>query len=45
MKRLTNQLTVTHEEHDAQVIVDGIFEIGIVKEYDYDEEEARNVMD
>jgi|SRR5882672_2793982 len=38
------QCTVTHEEHNSQNL-DGIFEIGIVKEFDHFLEEARNVHD
>jgi len=34
-----------HEEHKPFNIPIGDFEIGIVKEYDHFEEEARNVMD
>lgn len=37
--------SVTHQEHDTQRVPAGIYEIGIVQEYDYDEEAARNVID
>ena len=37
--------TVTHEEHHEQVIEAGIYEVQIVREYDYDEEEIRRVQD
>jgi len=36
---------LTHQEHDTQTVPAGIYEIGIVQEYDYDEEAARNVID
>ena len=37
--------TLTHEEHSAVTIPVGIWEIGIVREYDHFLEEARNVQD
>ena len=36
---------LTHEEHHVQTIPAGDFKIGIVKEYDYDTEESRQVRD
>ena len=40
-----NKVTVTHEEHKATVILPGVWEIGIAKEYDFLTEETRNVAD
>ena len=37
--------TVTHQEHHAQTLDPGTYQIGIVKEYDHFAEEARNVRD
>ena len=37
--------TVIHEEHGPVTLPPGEYEIGIVKEYDYDREESRNVID
>ena len=37
--------SVTHEEHNTVTIEPGIYEIGIVNEYDPDEEEIRKVRD
>lgn len=37
--------TLTHQEHHAQTIERGSYQIGIVKEYDHFAEEARNVLD
>lgn len=37
--------TVVHEEHKPISIPAGIYEIGIVKEYDHFLEESRNVID
>ncbi len=36
---------LSHEEHHTQTIEPGIWQIGIVKEYDYFEEVTRNVAD
>ena len=36
---------VTHEEHKPIDVPAGNYRIGIVQEYDYDAEEARNVAD
>ena len=36
---------IVHEEHKTQVIEPGVYEIGVVQEYDYDEEAARAVQD
>lgn len=40
-----NQFTVTHQEHKPQTISRGIYEIGIVQEFDYDAQQAKNVID
>lgn len=37
--------TVVHEEHKPVTLGPGEYEIGIVKEYDYDREEAVDVRD
>jgi hypothetical protein len=37
--------TITHEEHLPITVEPGIYEIGIVQEYDHFAEEARNVLD
>lgn len=37
--------TITHEEHKPITLPKGTYKIGIVKEYDYDAEEARQVRD
>jgi hypothetical protein len=39
------KFTVTHEEHKPVVVEKGVYEIGIVQEYDHFAEEARNVAD
>jgi hypothetical protein len=36
---------IRHEEHDAQVIAPGVYEVGIVREVDPFTEEIREVMD
>lgn len=36
---------ITHEEHKPQTIDPGIYQIGIVQEYDHLEQEKRNVVD
>ena len=36
---------IEHEEHDKQVIEKGLYEIDIVREYDYDAEAIRRVQD
>lgn len=41
----TNAVKLQHEEHHAQTIEPGIYEIGIVQEYDYLTEMARSVVD
>lgn len=38
-------VNLVHEEHGAQVIEPGIWEIGQVKEYDYFQEMERTVVD
>lgn len=40
-----NGFTITHEEHKPITVQPGIYEIGIVQEYDHFAEEARNVQD
>ncbi len=37
--------TVTHQEHGPVTVPAGTFQIGIVKEYDYERQEARRVAD
>jgi len=37
--------TITHEEHLPIEVAPGVYEIGIVQEYDHFAEEARNVAD
>jgi hypothetical protein len=39
------EVVVTHDEHKPVKIPAGIWEIGIVQEYDHFAEEARNVAD
>ena len=36
---------LVHEEHGSQLVHPGIYEVGIVQEYDYATEEARHVQD
>jgi hypothetical protein len=43
--KANNPCNLTHEEHKQITIPEGIWEIGIVKEYDHFLEEARNVED
>ncbi len=43
--KLTKFATVVHEEHKPITLAPGIWEIGRVKEYDYFQHMARNVMD
>jgi hypothetical protein len=40
-----NGFTITHEEHLPIKVAPGVYEIGIVQEYDHFAEEARNVAD
>lgn len=40
-----NGTTVRHEEHKPVNVPAGVYEIGIVQEYDHFKEEARNVAD
>ena len=42
---ISETATVTHEEHKPITLPKGIYKIGIVSEYDYDLEEARQVRD
>ena len=37
--------TITHEEHGSVTVEPGIYEVGIVQEYDHFTEEAKNVQD
>lgn len=36
---------VTHEEHKTLDVPAGIYQVGIVQEYDYDTEESKKVVD
>jgi len=45
LKVNSEQATLTHQEHKPILIEEGIYQIGIVKEYDHFLEEARNVAD
>ena len=38
-------VTVTHEEHQAIHMPPGVYECGIVREYDHLKEEAKRVID
>lgn len=40
-----NGFTITHEEHKSITVEPGIYEVGIVQEYDHFAEEARNIAD
>ena len=39
------ELDLLHQEHNKISVAPGIYEIGIVREYDHFAEEARNVVD
>jgi hypothetical protein len=41
----SEEATLTHQEHNPIVVEKGDYEIGIVREYDYLNEETRNVTD
>ena len=43
--KLTKSATVTHEEHGPIKLAPGIWEVGRVKEYDYFQHMARQVID
>lgn len=43
--KLTKQATLKHEEHGPLTLPPGIWEIGRVKEYDYFQHMARQVID
>ena len=43
--RVREEARLTHEEHNAQTIAPGVYEIGIVREIDPFSEEIREVMD
>jgi hypothetical protein len=38
-------LSLSHEEHNTGIIESGFYRIGITKEYDYETNELRNVLD
>lgn len=40
-----NDVELQHEEHHSQTIAPGLYEIGIVQEYDYFTEMSRRVVD
>ncbi len=42
---LSKEATVTHEEHGPVTLPPGVYEAGIVREYDHFAEEARQVRD
>ena len=42
---ISESAVVTHEEHKPITLPKGTYKIGIVQEYDYDAEEARQVRD
>jgi len=43
--KVTKPVDLTHEEHHTQTIPIGIYEVGIVKEYDYLKDMERAVID
>lgn len=43
--RIIKPTQLRHEEHKAFIIDPGVYKIGIVKQWDYDEQEQRNVID
>jgi len=43
--RLTKPATVVHEEHRAITLSPGVWEVGRVREWDYLQQMARNVID
>lgn len=43
--RIVKPTALRHEEHDEQMFAPGDYRIGIVKEWDYDSEEERQVID
>jgi len=43
--KVNTPVKLTHEEHHTQVIPEGIWEIGIVQEYDYLKDMVRAVVD
>jgi len=45
LKVLSDEATLTHQEHGAVVIPQGEYEVGVVKEYDHFSEEAKSVRD
>jgi len=45
LKVLSEEATITHEEHKPITIPKGLYKIGIVREYDHFLEESRNVAD
>jgi len=45
LKVMSDEIELTHQEHEMITIPKGEYEIGIVREYDHFEEEARKVLD
>jgi hypothetical protein len=45
LKVISDTAIITHEEHKPVVLEKGDYSIGIVKEWDYEEEEAKKVRD
>lgn len=43
--RAKSEVIVKHEEHNPVTVPAGTYRIGIVQEYDYDAEAAKNVID
>lgn len=43
--RVVTPTALKHEEHDTRVIAPGEYRIGIIQQWDYDEQEARRVID
>ena len=43
--RTAGPATIEHQEHAAQIVEPGIYEVGRVLEYDYLKEQARMVLD
>ncbi len=45
LKIISEKATLTHQEHKKIVLPKGDYKIGIVREFDHYEQEARNVRD
>ena len=45
LKVLSDEATITHEEHKPITLPKGTYRIGVVKEFDHFTEEARQVRD